>query len=73
VQRLGSLGLAIAPYEETFANEVEHFVTRCSGRGEELRSPLLDAAHAQHLVELAERSIASGAAITVEPATLAWP
>ena len=32
----GPLGLAIAPYEETFANEVEHFVTRCSGRGEEL-------------------------------------
>jgi predicted dehydrogenase len=70
---LGTLDVAIAAYEETYTHEVEHFITRCIGRGEEPRSTLLDAARVQHLVELAERSIASGAAVTVEPDPVLWP
>jgi predicted dehydrogenase len=69
---LGSLGLAIAPYEETYTHEVEHFIARCIGHGEEPRSTLLDAARVQYLVELAERSIASGVSLEVESNTRLW-
>ncbi|HWE62651.1 MAG TPA: Gfo/Idh/MocA family oxidoreductase [Chloroflexota bacterium] len=69
---LGSLGLAIAPYEETYTYEVDHFISRCIGHREQPLSSLLDAARAQHLVELAERSIASGAAVAVDGNTRLW-
>jgi predicted dehydrogenase len=70
---LGTLNVAIAPYEETYSYEVEHFITRCIGHGEEPRSTLLDAARVQHLVDRAERSSASGAAVAVEPDPVLWP
>lgn len=69
---LGTLNVAIAPYEETYSYEVEHFITHCIGRGEEPRSTILDAARVQHLVEVAEQSIVSGAAITVEGEARLW-
>jgi len=69
---LGSLGLAIAPYEESYTYEVNHFVARCIRRGEEPLSTLLDAARIQRLVELAEESIASGASVPVPDDARLW-
>jgi predicted dehydrogenase len=67
---LGSLGLAIAPYEESYRYEIDHFVSRCILRGDAPLSTLQDAARTQRLVELAEESAASGAAMAV--GSLEW-
>ncbi len=69
---LGSLGFAIAPYEESYTYEVNHFVSRCILRGEAPLSTILDAARIQRLVELAEESIASGASAPVPDDARLW-
>jgi len=69
---LGSLGFAIAPYEESYTYEVDHFVSRCILRGEAPLSTILDAARIQRLVELAEASIASDATVRVPDDARLW-
>jgi predicted dehydrogenase len=63
---LGTLGMAIAPYEESFRYEVEHFIERCIGRGEAPLSTITDAMHTQRLLELAAASVTSGQTMRVE-------
>jgi predicted dehydrogenase len=74
IQRaLGSLTIGFAPYEETFAYELEYFVTRCIGHGEQPLSTVLDAARVQFLVDCAAQSIAERRIVTVPEDPRLWP
>jgi predicted dehydrogenase len=52
-------------YQETLGREVQYFVEKCIGQGLEPPSTLQDALWAQLALEAIERSISTGAAVTV--------
>jgi predicted dehydrogenase len=60
---LGTLPVAIVPYEETFREMDQYLLTRCITAGDEPLSSLQHAATAAQLIEHSETSIRNGSAV----------
>jgi len=59
---LGTLGIAIVPYEESFTYEVQHFLHRCILHGDAPLSTIKDAARVHHRAGRAEHRHRHGGA-----------